>query len=138
MAYSLNRTELIGNVGKDPERKVTAGGIESAKFSVAVTEKWKDSQGQKKTKTSWFHAVVYGPQAKVVMDYVKAGDQIYVEGKLDIRDYTDKQGLKKTYIEINTKEFILLGRSGEKRPAPDKEETTTINGGSDYDSDLSF
>jgi single-strand DNA-binding protein len=124
MSKGLNKVMLLGNVGKDPEVKYTQDGRSMARFSIATSEEWKDkASGEKKEKTEWHKVVFWGPLAEVVGKYVKKGNRIYVEGKIETRTW-DQDGEKKYIAEIIGRELLLLGgknvESGEDAPAPEK------------------
>ncbi len=113
MSGSLNKVLLIGNLGKDPELKVTPSGQPVAKFSVATTETWKNPQGEKQSKTEWHNIVVWGKQAEIAEKYLRKGKQILVEGRIQYREYTDQAGVKKFFTEIRCDHFVMLGRMEE-------------------------
>ena len=97
----LNKVQLLGNLGKDPEIRQTKDGKDIASFSLATSESWKDkSTGEKKIKTEWHKVVVFGATAGVVKNYVKKGSKLYIEGSLQTRKWTDKEGLEKYTTEI--------------------------------------
>ncbi len=110
MSGSMNKVILIGNLGKDPELKVTPGGQPLARFSVATTETWKDGQGNKKEKTEWHRIIVWGKQAEVAEKYLRKGKQVMVEGRIQYQEYTDQSGNKRTATEIRCDNFVMLGR----------------------------
>jgi single-strand DNA-binding protein len=116
---SMNKVILIGNLGRDPELKMTPGGQALARFSVATTETWKNPQGEKQSKTEWHNIVVWGKQAEIAEKYLRKGKQIMVEGRIQYREYTDQAGVKKTTAEIRCDNFVMLGRmeEGGARPA---------------------
>ena len=92
---SVNRAILIGNLGKDPELRYTNSGKAVASFSLATSEKYKDSNGEKKTVTEWHNLVAWGQLAEICSKYLSKGKQIYVEGKIQNRSYNDKDGNKR-------------------------------------------
>ncbi len=115
----INKVILIGNLGRDPEVRFTQGGQAVANFSVATTETWTDkSSGQKQEKTEWHRIVVWGKQAENCGQYLKKGRQAYIEGRLQTREWTDKEGKKNYTTEVvaNTVQF-LGGGGGGGRPA---------------------
>ena len=122
MSGSLNKVLLIGNLGRDPEVKVTPGGQPLARFSVATTETWKDSStGEKKSKTEWHNVVVWGQQAEVAERWLKKGMQVLIEGRIQYREYTDQAGVKKTAADIRCDKLVMLGRkegAGSGDPGP--------------------
>jgi len=110
MSGSLNKVLLIGNLGRDPELKVTPSGQALARFSVATTETWKNPQGEKQSKTEWHNIVVWGKQAETAEKFLRKGRQILVEGRIQYREYTDQSGAKRTACEIRCDNFVMLGR----------------------------
>ena len=113
MAKGVNKVFLLGNVGKDPEIRTTAGGMTVASFSLATAERAKDQQGNWADKTEWHNLVCFQRTAEVVRDYVKKGSQIFVEGKIQTRSWDDKEsGQKKYKTEILVNELSLLGGRG--------------------------
>ena len=119
---SLNKVILIGNVGKDPEVKYV-GTDKVANFTLATTETWKDRNGEKKENTEWHNIVVWRNSADVVEKYVKKGSQLYVEGKLTTRKWTDQSGNVRYTTEIQAQSIQLLGRKEDSitRPSYDQE-----------------
>ena len=113
MAKGVNKVFLLGNVGKDPEIRATAGGMQVASFSLATADRAKDAQGNWADKTEWHNIVCFQRTAEVVRDYVKKGSQILVEGKIQTRSWDDKaSGEKKYKTEILCNELTLLGGKG--------------------------
>ena len=110
MSGSLNKVMLIGNLGKDPELKATPSGQSVARFSVATTETWKNQSGEKQSKTEWHNIVVWGKQAEIAEKYLRKGKQILVEGRIQYREYTGQDGVKKTACDIRCDNFVMLGR----------------------------
>ncbi len=114
MAKGVNKVMLLGNVGKDPEIRTTAGGMTVASFSLATADRAKDQQGNWADKTEWHNLVCFQRTAEIVRDYVKKGSQIFVEGKIQTRSWDDKtSGEKKYKTEILVNELSLLGGRGE-------------------------
>ncbi|MBS1785706.1 MAG: single-stranded DNA-binding protein [Acidobacteria bacterium] len=110
MSGSLNKVLLIGNLGRDPELKMTTTGQPVARFSIATTETWKDKAGEKQSKTEWHNIVVWGKQAEIAEKYLKKGKQVLIEGRIQYREYQDQQGVKKTACDIRCDNFQMLGR----------------------------
>ena len=129
MSRSLNKVTLIGNVGADPEVRSTNGGNRVATFSLATSRAWNDASGSKQEKTEWHRCVVWNSKASTLADiverYVKKGDKLYVEGRIEYRQWQDKDGQTKYSTEINVRELIMLGSArggadaegGARRPA---------------------
>jgi single-strand DNA-binding protein len=110
MAKGVNKVFLLGNVGKDPEIRSTAGGMTVASFSLATADRQKDAQGNWADKTEWHNIVCFQRTAEVVRDYVKKGSQLLIEGKIQTRSWDDKtSGEKKYKTEILCNELTLLG-----------------------------
>jgi single-strand DNA-binding protein len=122
----LNKVTLIGNLGNDPEVRSTTGGNRVATFSLATSRSWNDQSGAKQEKTEWHRCVVWNTKgstlADIVEKYVKKGDKLYVEGRIEYRQWQDKENQTRYSTEINVREMIMLG-SGKG------------GGGGDFDSD---
>jgi single-strand DNA-binding protein len=101
-----NSVRLIGNLGGNPEIKELTGGKKLAKFSLATTERYKDSDGNPVSETQWHNIIVWGKQADFAQKYLEKGNEIVVEGKLINRNFTDKEGIKKYITEINVSEIL--------------------------------
>jgi single-strand DNA-binding protein len=114
MAKSVNKIILLGNVGKDPEFRATAGGTTVANFSLATTDRTKDQTGNWTDRTEWHNLVAFQRTAEIVRDYVKKGSKLYVEGKIQTRSWDDKtSGEKKYRTEVLVNELVLLSGRGE-------------------------
>jgi single-strand DNA-binding protein len=113
MSRSLNKVTLIGNLGNDPEVRSTTGGNRVATFSLATSRSWNDANGAKQEKTEWHRCVVWNTKssqlADIVEKYVKKGDKLYVEGRIEYRQWQDKDGQTRYTTEINVRELIMLG-----------------------------
>jgi len=108
--YSLrNKVQLIGNLGKNPETKNIESGKKLVTFSVATNEMYTNQKGEKVKETQWHHLVAWGKVAEVAEKYLNKGSEVAVEGKLVTKDYTDKEGNKKYFTEIQVNELLLLG-----------------------------
>lgn len=114
---SVNKVILIGNVGKDPEVR-DANGTAVASLTLATSEKFKGRDGQTKETTEWHRVVLWDRLAGVVEQYVTKGSQIYIEGKLTTRKFTDRDGNEKYITEIRAERLQLLGGKSESRPEP--------------------
>lgn len=111
MSRSLNKVQLIGNLGKDPELKYTPSGVAVATFSIATSESWKDQEGNQQEKTEWHNIVAWRKLAEIVGEYLKKGKKVYIEGKLQTRSY-DKDGVKRYITEIVADQLIMLDGGG--------------------------
>lgn len=97
---SLNKAMIIGRLGQDPELRYTQGGAAVCNFNLATSEVWNDSAGKRQEKTEWHRIIVFGKQAENAAKYLKKGRQAYVEGRLQTRDWQDRDGNKRTTTEI--------------------------------------
>ena len=117
MSRSLNRVQLIGNLGKDPDIRSTSTGSRVANFTLATSRSWNSASGEKQEKTEWHNCVAWnskqgGGLADVVERYCKKGKQVYVDGEIEYRQYQDKEGQTRYVTEIRVRELILLGGGG--------------------------
>ena len=113
MAKGVNKVFLLGNVGKDPEIRATAGGMTVASFTLATADRRKDAQGNWQDSTEWHNLVAFQRTAEIVRDYVKKGTQLFIEGKIQSRSWDDKEtGQKRYKTEILVNELSLLGKPG--------------------------
>ncbi len=109
---SVNKVILVGNLGRDAELRYTPGGAAVATLNLATTEVWNDKSGQRQEKTEWHRIVLWGKQAESLQEYLTKGKQIYVEGRLQTRQWDDKDGNKKYTTEIKADRITLLGGGG--------------------------
>jgi single-strand DNA-binding protein len=110
---SVNKVILIGRLGRDPETRFTSGGQAVANFSVATDESYKDRNGERQKRTEWHRIVIWGKQAEVAQKYLKKGTEVYFEGRLQTREWQDKEGQKRTTTEIVVTDFRFLGGKGD-------------------------
>ena len=103
-----NRVQLIGNLGASPEVKDLENGKMVAKLSIATTESYKNAQGEKVKETQWHNLVAWGNNAKFAKSYLEKGQEVAIEGKLQHKSYTDKEGVKRYSTEILVNEFLML------------------------------
>lgn len=113
---SLNKVQLIGNLGRDAELRYTPGGASVSTINMATTETWNDKSGAKQEKTEWHRVVLWGKQAEVLSEYLVKGKQVYVEGRLQTRMW-EKDGEKKYTTEIRADHILLLSGGGSKGTA---------------------
>ena len=106
---SVNKVILVGNLGRDAELRYTPGGAAVSTLNLATTEVWNDKQGQKQEKTEWHRVILWGKQAESLQEYLTKGKQIYVEGRLQTRQWDDKDGNKRYTTEIKADRITLLG-----------------------------
>jgi single-strand DNA-binding protein len=106
---SVNKVILVGNLGRDAEVRYTPGGAAVAKFSLATTEVWNDKGGQRQERTEWHNIDLWGKQAESLSEYLVKGKQVYVEGRLQTDEYTDKEGVKRKSTRVRCDRVVLLG-----------------------------
>jgi single-strand DNA-binding protein len=109
---SVNKVILVGNLGRDAELRYTPGGAAIATINMATTEVWNDKAGQRQEKTEWHRVVLWGKTAESLAEYLTKGKQIYVEGRLQTRQWDDKDGNKRYTTEIRSDRIVLLGGAG--------------------------
>jgi single-strand DNA-binding protein len=109
---SVNKVILVGNLGRDAELRYTPGGAAVATINMATTEVWNDKGGQRQEKTEWHRVVLWGKSAESLTEYLTKGKQIYVEGRLQTRQWDDKDGNKRYTTEIRGDKVVLLGGGG--------------------------
>jgi single-strand DNA-binding protein len=105
---SVNKVILVGNLGRDAELRYTPGGAPVATLNMATTEVWNDKGGQRQEKTEWHRVVLWGKTAESLSEYLTKGKQIYVEGKLQTRQWDDKDGNKRYTTEVRGDRVVLL------------------------------
>ena len=111
MSRGLNKVQIIGHLGKDPEMRYTPAGKPVTTFSVAVSRTWNSADGERHSETEWFNVVAWGNLAEICKQYLSKGKQVYIEGYLKTRQWDDKEkeGVKHTKVEIVANEMMMLG-----------------------------
>ena len=109
---SVNKAILVGNLGRDAELRYTSGGAPVASVRIATTERFTDREGQKREDTQWHDVVIWGKTAEALHEYLVKGKQIYVEGRIQTREWTDKEGKPAKTTEIRADRVVLLGGGG--------------------------
>ena len=129
---SLNKVQLIGHLGADPESRFTTSGSAVTNFNLATNESWKSTEGDAKEKTEWHRVVLFGKMAETAAEFMKKGQLVYIEGRSQTRSWEDKDNVKRYTTEILCDNFTMLGRKGDDVGAgsTDKE--------SEQDDDLPF
>ena len=137
---TLNRALLIGNVGNEPEIRTIGENAKVASFRLAVTERYKDRNGELKENTEWVNISAWNKSADIVERFVKKGSLLYIEGKLATRKWTDKDGNERFTTEIRADGIQLLGKREEAKPAPAEESPALrqLKGEDDPNGDLPF
>jgi single-strand DNA-binding protein len=113
MARSVNKVILIGNLGRDPEVRYTAGGTPVANFSVATTEQWKTADGEQQEHTEWHNIVAYRRLAEICGEYLHKGSRVYLEGKIRSRSWDGQDGQKRYRTEVIVNDMMMLDSRGE-------------------------
>lgn len=113
MSRSLNKAQIIGNLGADPEIRSTTSGTRVATLSVATSRSWNDREGQRQEKTEWHRVVCWDKLAEICEKYLKRGDRVYIDGSIEYRQWEGQDGQTKYTTEIRAREMIMLGGSGE-------------------------
>ena len=107
---SVNKVILIGNLGQDPESRFTPSGTAVTNLSVATNESWKDQNGEPQDRTEWHRIVMYGKMAETASEYMKKGQMVYIEGRLQTNEWEDQNQIKRKTTEIRCDNFTMLGR----------------------------
>ncbi len=111
---SVNKVMLLGNLGADPELRSTQGGTAVANFRMATTTIWTDKEGEQQKRTEWHRVVVWAKQAETMGKYLKKGSQVHVEGSLQTREWTDRDGNKRYTTEVRAQRIQMLGKPKEQ------------------------
>ena len=106
----LNRVQIIGNLGRDPEMRFTQGGTPFTNFSVAVNESWQTRDGEQQEHTEWFNVTAWARLAEVANEYLRRGQRVYVEGSLRSRDWQDREGNTRTSVDLRARDLMMLSR----------------------------
>ncbi len=110
---SVNKVILVGRLGRDPETRYTSSGQAVCNFSMATDESFRDRSGERQKRTEWHKIVVWGKLAEICQKYLKKGSQIYLEGRIQTRQWDDKEGNKRTSLEIVASAMQMLDRRAE-------------------------
>ena len=107
---SVNKVILVGNLGQDPESRFTPQGTAVTNLSVATNETWKNQNGESQDKTEWHRIVMYGKMAETAAEYMKKGQMVYVEGRLETNEWEDQNQVKRKTTQVRCDNFTMLGR----------------------------
>ena len=133
---SVNKVILIGNLGKDPETRFLPNGDAVCNFSIACTESWKDkSSGEKKEKTEWIRCVLFGKVGEIAGEYLKKGSSVYLEGRIQTREWIDKESVKRYSTEVICDRMQMLGKPDSKHKADSSPRQSSSN---DIENDIPF
>ena len=113
---SVNKVILVGNLGQDPESRFTPQGTAVTNLSIATNESWKDQNGDIQERTEWHRVVMYGRMAETAVEYMRKGQMVYIEGRLNTREWEDQNQVKRKTTEIRCDNFTMLGRRGDGTP----------------------
>jgi single-strand DNA-binding protein len=114
---SVNKAILVGRLGRDPETRYTSGGQAVCNFTMATDESFKDRAGERQKRTEWHRIVVWGKLAEIAQKYLKKGSLLFVEGRIQSRQWDDKEGQKRTTVEIVANNFQMLGARSDGAPS---------------------
>jgi single-strand DNA-binding protein len=132
-SMSVNKVILVGRLGRDPETRYTGGGQAVSNFSMATDESYKDKNGERQKRTEWHKIVVWGKQAEIAQQYLKKGSLIFIEGRIQSREWQDKEGQKRTSFEIVANNFRMLGGRAEGAAAGIGGGAAARSGGDDFE-----
>lgn len=126
---SFNKITLVGNLGRDPELRYTPQGTPVCSFTLATNERRKDRAGETQDATTWFRITLWGRQAETASQYLAKGRPVYIEGRLRLETYTDRDGKERTTLEVNATDMQFIGgRADESTAAPPSSATTRAAG----------
>jgi single-strand DNA-binding protein len=114
---SVNKVILIGRLGRDPETRYTSSGQAVCNFTLATDETYRDRAGERQKRTEWHRIVVWAKQAEIAQQYLRKGSLIYLEGRIQTRQWDDREGQKRTSVEIVANRFQMLSPRGEAAAA---------------------
>ena len=131
---SVNKVILVGNLGQDPESRFTPQGTAVTNLSVATNETWKNQNGESQDKTEWHRIVMYGKMAETAAEYMKKGQMVYVEGRLETNEWEDQNQVKRKTTQVRCDNFTMLGR----RQMQSQEIASDNQSSMDSDDDIPF
>jgi len=117
----VNKAILVGHLGADPTMRYTQSGTAVAQFNLATTERFNDRNGERQERTEWHRVVVWAKLAEICNQYLKKGKQVYIEGRLQTRQWEDQSGTKRYTTEIVANQMVMLGRAGDTADVPAQE-----------------
>lgn len=135
---SVNKVILIGNLGQDPETKFMKNGDAVSNITIATTDTWKDKNGEKQEKTEWHKVTFYRQLAEIVGKWLKKGSPVYIEGRLETRKWTDKEGIERYTTDIIANDMKMLGGKQSTDSAKPAKASKGGSGFDDMDSDIPF
>ena len=127
---SVNKVILVGNLGKDPEVRYTQTGSAVANFSIATSEQWNDRDGKRQERTEWHNIVVWDRLAEICNQYLTKGKLVYIEGKLQTREWDDQEGNKRRTTEVVARDMVMLGGNTGEGAGGGQRRAASAEGGS--------
>ena len=118
----LNKVQIIGNLGRDPELRFTQDGTPVANFTVAVNESWRSQGGEQRERTEWFRVVAWRGNAEVANQYLRRGNRVFIEGRLQTREWQDREGNDRTTTELVVRDMIMLGGRQDDADGPPRDD----------------
>jgi single-strand DNA-binding protein len=134
---SFNKIILVGNLGRDPELRYTTQGTPVCTFSMATNERRKDKTGEMQDQTTWFRITLFGRQAETASQYLQKGRQVYIEGRLRVDEWTDRDGKSRYTLEVVASDMHFIGSKGDEQPYAERAATATASAGPMEQPDLS-
>ena len=128
----LNKVQLIGRLGKDPETRYMTNGEAVTNVSLATSENYKDKSGEKQEKTEWHRVVAWRKLGEIVGEYLKKGRLVYIEGKIQSREYEGKDGVKRRTFEIVASEMKMIGGGGATQTGEERKPYANHNNDEDF------
>ncbi|HAV78897.1 MAG TPA: single-stranded DNA-binding protein [Anaerolineae bacterium] len=135
MSRGLNKVQIIGHLGKEPEMRYTSSGKPVTTFTVAVSRSWNSADGERHSETEWFNVVAWGNLAEICKQYLTKGQQVYIEGRLQTRRWDDKEGNKHTNTEVVANEMMMLGDRRDHNTTQSSSESALPEGASGTNED---
>jgi single-strand DNA-binding protein len=134
----LNKVQIIGNLGRDPELRYTSTGKAISNFTVAVGRVGRDQAGNRTEETEWFRVVAWDKLAETCNEYLKKGMKVYIEGRLQTRKYTDREGAERTAVEVVANEMMMLDSRGQRPEGTTGSLSSEVEMGQDDVDDIPF
>jgi single-strand DNA-binding protein len=126
---SFNKVILVGNLGRDPELRYTPQGTPVCSFSMATNERRKDKNGEMQDQTTWFRVTLWNRQAETAAQYLQKGRPVYIEGRLRVEEYTDRDGKQRHSLEVNATDMQFIGGGRNEGEAPMERGAAAAHGG---------
>jgi len=134
---SFNKIILVGNLGRDPELRYTPQGTPVCTFSLATNERRKDRNGEMQDQTTWFRITLWNRQAETASQYLQKGRPVYIEGRLRVEEFTDRDGKQRHSLEVTATDMQFIGSRHDEGSAPERAASTAAGAGPAEPADLS-